>query len=537
MRLGRYELQRQLAVGGMAELFLTRVTATQGFEKLVALKRILPSFAQNPEFTEMFLSEARLAAGLDHPNIAQVFDFGEHEGTYFFTMEYIRGRNLREIVGAVRKQERSMPLGFVLHIVTGMLAGLHHAHEQRDAQGRPQGIVHRDVSPPNVLLSYDGDVKVVDFGIAKAYAVGPGTVTGSIKGKLAYMSPEQCRAEPLDRRSDLFSIGTLLWELTMRRRLFGKNTGANHLTLLKTVEAAQVPRPTELQREYPAWLEPIVLKALARDPNDRYATALEFRMALEAGARQLRLAVSSAQAACFMAELFPVEERDTPGLIEENTGTVPSPQRRRQSSATQTDPGEGTQRERRASLPYSVVPPSTAPQAEPKGRSNVPVMVAGVGLVAALSVTGTLVFSGATQTESATESLRAPAVAPATPARATPPKAPTAGLESARPPAAVRAPTPPSESPPAPAADADTERAQDNPPHAADDSPLEPKPKPRSKPSRRTKSAPSGRPAEPASADPEPEPPATAPKQAPEPPSIFMKPHRDRAPGGGAPVQ
>ena len=353
VRLGKYTLIRRLAVGGMAELFLARSTGSYGFEKLVVLKRILPSFAENPAFTQMFLGEARLAAGLDHPNIAHVFDFGEYGGALYFTMEYVRGRDVRQLVRAARDRGKPLPLAVVIHIIVGMLAGLHHAHEHRDAQGRPLQIVHRDISPANALVTYEGDVKLVDFGIAKAAALGPGTVGGSLKGKISYMSPEQCRGEALDRRSDLFSIGTLLWELTVGKRLFGLKTAASELTLLRTIDEANVPRPCELVPRYPTELEAIVLRALARDPDDRFATALEFRVELEAFAREARLALSSATAAAFMGELFPPESREDPvAAAMDNGGTATPATPHRQPSATHTLPGdELTKPERSGPLP------------------------------------------------------------------------------------------------------------------------------------------------------------------------------------------
>src|SRR5690606_23277729 len=194
--LGKYQLLRRIATGGMAELFLARATAIHGFEKLVVLKRILPQHAESEDFIRMFLAEARLAATLHHPNIVQVYDIGEEDNNnVFFTMEYVQGQDLRKLVRAARKAEKALPLEHILHIVMGIAAGLHHAHEKIGLDGRPLGIVHRDVSPSNVLVTYEGGVKIVDFGIAKAATAQTATIAGTLKGKIPYMSPEQCRGE------------------------------------------------------------------------------------------------------------------------------------------------------------------------------------------------------------------------------------------------------------------------------------------------------------------------------------------------------
>ncbi len=310
----------------MAELFLARSSAQHGFEKTVVLKRILPSFAEQGDFVQMFLNEARLAAGLHHPNIAQVFDFGEDDGDYFFTMEYVAGRNLRQLIGAARRASVSLPLGCALHIIENVAAGLHHAHEHRDSDGKALQIVHRDVSPSNVIVTYEGNVKLVDFGVAKIAALGPATLAGSLKGKVSYMSPEQCRGELVDRRSDIFSLGTLLWELTTGRQLFGGD--ASGLALLKRVEEADVPPPTSLIPNYPPDLEEVLLKALARNRDDRYPTALDFRVAIEDFGYQHRVPLTSTKLSSYMESLFPPEGRNTASRMRslpQMRGAAPSP--------------------------------------------------------------------------------------------------------------------------------------------------------------------------------------------------------------------
>jgi len=299
--LGKYELLVRLGVGGMAELFVARATGQHGFEKLVVLKRILASHAGDQVFIDMLLDEARLAATLHHPNIVQVYDVGEVDGSYFFTMEYVFGEDLRSIVRAVRAQGKHLSLEQILQIIIGVAAGIHYAHEKEGSDGQPLGIVHRDISPHNILVSHDGSVKLIDFGIARVTAMNSKTAHGVVKGKVSYMSPEQCRGEPLDRRSDIFALGILLWELTTRRRLF---TGDNTVAISGQICHSDAPRPSSIVADYPPALEEIVLKALARDREKRYASAQELQLELEKFAHDHRLLLSSARLASFMSELF-----------------------------------------------------------------------------------------------------------------------------------------------------------------------------------------------------------------------------------------
>jgi serine/threonine protein kinase len=285
----------------MAEIFLGRATGLEGFEKLVVLKKILPQMLGHPELTEMFLSEARLAATLQHPNIVQVYDVGVEEGSHFFAMEYVHGEDLLQIMRSSTGRGAHLPLDVALSIAIDVCSGLHYAHEKSGRDGAPLGIVHRDISPSNVLVSYDGTVKVADFGIAKVRSSPKKTQVGVVRGKYGYMSPEQCMTQPLDRRSDVFAVGIVLYEITTGVRLF--KAASPYEAMRLAIEEDALP-PSARRPNYPRRLDEIVMKALARDPGRRFATAQELQLALEEFARQERLAISSVTVARHMEELF-----------------------------------------------------------------------------------------------------------------------------------------------------------------------------------------------------------------------------------------
>jgi serine/threonine protein kinase len=303
--LGKYEILRRLATGGMAEIYLARVSGTAGFEKLVVLKRILPNVAADHGFVQMFLDEARLAATLRHPNIADVFDVGEEDGSYYFAMEFIHGQDARAIKLATFSQSRELPIEIALTIINGTTYALAYAHAKEGPQG-PLGIVHRDVTPSNILVSYDGAVKLVDFGIARAdtRSAVVKTRTGTLKGKVPYMSPEQARGGALDRRSDLFSLGGLLYELTTGRRPFEYRS---EFETLDAIASGKVKPPSSLIPSYPRDLEAIVMKLLALDPASRYQNADDVMLALERLIKDHGMLVSERVLAKFMRELFAAE--------------------------------------------------------------------------------------------------------------------------------------------------------------------------------------------------------------------------------------
>jgi len=305
-RLGRYQLLRKIAVGGMAEIYLARVTGAAGFEKNVVVKRILPQLAQSDEFYQMFLDEARIAATLQHPNVVQVFDAQNAGGEHFIAMEYLDGADLLTIRRVLAERRQGLPIQHSVFIVSGVASGLHYAHDRRGFDGRPLEIVHRDVTPQNVILTREGGIKLVDFGIAKATNRLTSTGFGTLKGKLAYMSPEQCRSEQVDRRSDIYSLGIILFELTTGKRLY---RGLSEYEVLKQVIETDVPAPSTLLPGYPADLEQIVLRALARDRDQRYPSALAFHQDLERFARARGVVGSSLALAEFLSPLLEEAER------------------------------------------------------------------------------------------------------------------------------------------------------------------------------------------------------------------------------------
>ena len=279
-RIGRYELERPLARGGMAELFVARLVDDAGFARRVAIKRALPELDRDRAFAEMFRSEARLAASLAHHNIVAVHDLGEDSAGFFLVMELLHGAD----VGALlRAAPEAVPIPIVLAIASDACAGLHHAHERFGNDGAPLGIVHRDVSPQNLFVTFDGCTKLLDFGIAKAIdRIGDrATRTGTLRGKVPYMSPEQCRGEPLDRRSDVFSLGIVLWELVTGERLYGA-LGESDFEVFKQISERDAPDPTTKRADAPPALARVILRALARDREARYPTIAALHDELDA---------------------------------------------------------------------------------------------------------------------------------------------------------------------------------------------------------------------------------------------------------------
>ena len=297
----QYDLLARLAAGGMAEIFLARANSLAGLERYVVLKRIRPERGDDARWVAMFLDEARLAAQLQHPNIAQVYDIGKLGDSFFFTMEYVHGETVRSLLQRSHALRAPIPIGSVLAIAAGAAAGLHHAHERNGLDGKPLGIVHRDVSPSNLMASYEGSVKVVDFGVAKAAHRSQETRSGTVKGKISYLSPEQCRGNPVDRRSDLFSLGIVVWEMLTTERLYKRNAD---FEAMAAIVSEPVPLPSTRRADVPRELDALVMKLLAKDPNDRFQTADQVHEAIEAIAVRIGVALSTASLARYLRDLF-----------------------------------------------------------------------------------------------------------------------------------------------------------------------------------------------------------------------------------------
>jgi serine/threonine protein kinase len=326
-RLGRYDVRAKIGEGGMATVYLGRLSGPPGhedvFERVVALKVIKEEFCRHPEFVTMFLDEAKIISRLSHPNCVQVIELGNEGDRLFIAMELLVGQSLWEVWDACRARGVRLRYDLAAWIGARVAEGLHHAHEVKDPQGQPQMLVHRDVNASNIIVTYDGHVKVIDFGLAKAKGRAYKTAAGVVKGKLAYLSPEQIAGNPVDRRADLFALGTTLWELVVDRRLFKTKDDAE---TLKRVYAADVPDPTQLVDGFPPALWRILQRALARDPANRYATGDEFAHALDEFAQSEGRAVNAAALSQVMRELFAEEAaRDKRWITEASAPDRPAP--------------------------------------------------------------------------------------------------------------------------------------------------------------------------------------------------------------------
>ena len=288
-KLGDTELLVRIGRGGMATVWVAREHRQQPNEdRLVAVKAMLPDLAEETEFVRMFLDEVRLVRSIRHPNVVNVYDVGEHEGVMWMSMEWVEGESLHTVIAEAGKR-RAIPPEMAVRIIADAAAGLHAAHELRDENGALRGVVHRDISPHNILIGTNGDVKLVDFGVARSVGrVSEATRAGQLKGKFGYMSPEQARGKAIDRRSDLFALGIVLFELTTSRRLF---RGESDIETLKLVISSRIPRPSSFDPKYPAELERIVLKALERDATLRYQTAQELESDLRSYLKTERVVV------------------------------------------------------------------------------------------------------------------------------------------------------------------------------------------------------------------------------------------------------
>ncbi|MCP3140692.1 serine/threonine protein kinase [Pyxidicoccus xibeiensis] len=301
---GKYRLIDRIAVGGMAEIFLAHQQGEDGRESPVVIKRIRPHLSKHAAFVKMFLNEARLAAQLNHPNVVQIHDLGKIAESHFIAMEYVAGRDMRRVVPKAEALGIPFPLVYAVKIASCVCAGLHHAHTKVDLYGNPLNIVHRDVSPENVVVAFDGSVKILDFGIAKAANQVGQTRTGEIKGKLSYMSPEQCLGSPLDCRSDIFSLGVVLYEWLTGFKLF---TGESEVAVMRSITEGKIYAPSYFREDLPERLEAILMKALERDRDKRYQTAAQMQKDLDAFLDAYEFTPTALHLSNFIKQLFEEE--------------------------------------------------------------------------------------------------------------------------------------------------------------------------------------------------------------------------------------
>ncbi|MEO8877132.1 MAG: serine/threonine-protein kinase, partial [Polyangiaceae bacterium] len=296
---GDYEILDRISVGGMAQVFRARDRRSGA---IVALKRVLPDVAQDEEAMEMFEDEARICVHLEHPYIARMLDYGHVDGTFFIAFEYVHGKDLRFVFDRAVRTQTAVPAEILLYVFSHIAEGLAYAHARKDIKGQPVSIVHRDVSPQNIVLSFDGDVKLIDFGIAKAAGRLSRTQAGSIKGKFGYMSPEQVQGREVDVRTDVFSLGICMWELLTGKRLF---SGANELIVLEKIKNQETPPPSTLAGNFPPELDRIVLKALAKEPAERYRAAKELFRDLNIFCETHDFVATRSEIAQYMRRTFP----------------------------------------------------------------------------------------------------------------------------------------------------------------------------------------------------------------------------------------
>jgi eukaryotic-like serine/threonine-protein kinase len=371
---GKYLLLERINVGGMAEVFIAKAFGVEGFERFLAIKKILPTMAEDQAFITMFIDEARVSVQLNHANIVHIHELGKYEETYYIAMEYVAGRDLRTILERYRRRKEIMPTAQAVYVASKMCEGLDYAHRKKDARGQDLAIIHRDVSPQNILISYEGEVKVIDFGIAKAANRAQKTQAGILKGKFGYMSPEQVRGMEIDRRSDIFAVGVILYEMLTGEKLF---VGESDFSTLEKVRNAEVPPARHFNPNIPVGLEKVVLKALAREPEDRYQWAsdlqedlMKFLLAGDAiySGKHLSAYMKEAFAEDMLREAEKMERYagiEKPDQLESSnitaTPTPPPRAQRKPSMVTPVGPQPPPPVERASKLqPPPLVPPPTA---------------------------------------------------------------------------------------------------------------------------------------------------------------------------------
>ncbi len=428
-RFGRYTLCYRVARGGMASVYLAQLRSETGFSKWVAIKMIHPRMAADERFVSMFMHEAQILSRLDHPNVCTVFDFGQQGDEYYLAMEYLHGESVASLMRRAREQKMPVPYPIAARIISDAARGLHAAHELLMSDGRPAGVVHRDVSPQNIFLLYEGSSKVVDFGIARSEERGEVTRTGELKGKFHYMAPEQLRQEDIDRRADLFALGIVLWELTTGRRLFKRQRDVD---TMMAVLSNKYPRPSEKRDDYPEALENIVMRALAPLPADRFQTCDELARALNNFIVKSTQPADHSEVADFLQSLFADRRRARDELLQKagDLSNIPVIELESSSESLRSDdmtahdsPSVPSVR----GLERRTIPPP------PKAASWIPWIVAGVATASLVVLLGMALWPSSAP----------PAEAPVVRAPDPPPLAPPEPEPEPEPPAVEPAPIAP----------------------------------------------------------------------------------------------
>jgi TonB family protein len=407
IKFGQYVLLEKIATGGMAEVWKARMRGVEGFQKIVAIKKILPHLSDNQDFIEMFIDEAKLAAQLNHNNIIHIYDLGKIQSSYYIAMEYVDGFDLKTILKRAQDRDQPMQVELALFVASKIAAALDYAHRKRDFEDREMGLVHRDVSPQNVLISEEGDIKLCDFGIAKAASKASHTQAGALKGKLQYMSPEQAWGRHIDKRSDIFALATVLFEMLTGRKLFA---GDNELSILEQVREARITVPSEFNDEVSPEIDAVVHKALQKEPEKRYQTAGEMARDLDQILYSFKPTPTSADLAIYMHRLA---GPDTIGHMPEPEPFVeskPAPAVIAPVPAAAAAPA----------MPATFAPAATTAAAAP--AKNAPIVPIVIGIAAVLAIVIGIVLmknkssapATPAQTASAARTNRAPAARPAT---------------------------------------------------------------------------------------------------------------------------
>jgi eukaryotic-like serine/threonine-protein kinase len=431
-RVDRYELVGEIASGGMATVYLARLTGVGGFQRFVAMKRLHPHLASEKEFVEMFLDEARIAARIHHPNVVPILEVGASQAGYFLVMEYIEGDTLARLLARAATRGKRLPIGIALRIALDMLSGLHAAHELRDDAGEPVQLVHRDVSPQNVLVGVDGIARITDFGVARAASRLTATRVGQLKGKIAYMAPEQAAGEEsLDRRADVFAAGIVVWEELAAKRLF---KAENEAATLSRVMTEPVPPLTTIVPGISEALSQVVARALERAPDARFSTCAQFADALEAAATGKERIATPRELAAYVTEVLGEE-------VSAQREAVRAWIARSEPSQVGLNPNAvGSSSVSAAAMSLSGLDPSqpaTLTQSQPpKGRS--PALLFALVILLLLAVGGgSFLFARETgphqSVAAAPQQPPAPAPVPSVPASAEPPPEPAGSAPSALP--------------------------------------------------------------------------------------------------------